>query len=101
MIIKRWQADSLPTLEQLKLFLFNEGLDPYEESLASGSKVMDHKHPFCEVRYVSKGEMQFNISGNRFVLREGDKVEIPANTKHSFMIPEHSDCVCACAQRAI
>ena len=101
MIIKRWQADNLPTLEQLKIFLSTEGLDPYEELLAAGAKVIDHKHPFCEVRYVSKGEMQFNISGNRFVLREGDKLEIPANTKHSFTIPDTTDCICVCAQRAI
>jgi quercetin dioxygenase-like cupin family protein len=101
MIITRWQAPIIPSKNQIKKILENEGLEPFEETYEPQVKIPDHRHPFAEVRVIVSGEILFNISGNQFVMRPGDRVEIPANTKHSHMIQGTDDCVCICAQRAI
>lgn len=101
MIINRWQAPITPSKSQINLILEAEGLEPFEEVYEANKKISDHRHPFCEVRIVVEGEMLFNISGNQFLLRRGDRVEIPANTKHSHTAQGGSPCVCICAHRAI
>lgn len=101
MIITRWQAPLTPTRNQLFSILEKEGLEPFEENYAPQEKVHEHRHPFAEIRYIVSGELIFNISGNQFVLRAGDRIEIPANTKHSHFAQGGSECVCVCAQRAI
>jgi quercetin dioxygenase-like cupin family protein len=101
MIVTRWQAPIIPSKEQVFLILESENLDPYEEVFEPNTKISDHRHPFTEVRVVLSGEMIFNISGNQFVLRPGDRLEIPANTKHSHVSQSGKPCVCICAQRVI
>lgn len=101
MLITRWQAPQRPTKSQIHMILEDEGLEPFEESYEPKSKVIDHRHPFCEVRIVAEGEMLFNISGTQFLLRAGDRVEIPGNTRHSHATQGDSACVCLCARRAI
>ncbi|MGZ3772471.1 MAG: cupin domain-containing protein [Pseudobdellovibrionaceae bacterium] len=101
MIITRWQAPIVPNKEQIHNILQSEGLEPYDEIYEPQTKVPEHRHPFAEIRIIASGEMIFNISGNQFVLRPGDRVEIPANTKHSHIAQGFEPCVCVCAQRAI
>ena len=83
------------------MILEDEGLEPYEETYQPKEKVAGHRHPFCEVRIVAQGEMLFNISGTQFLLRPGDRVEIPANTKHSHLSQGETACICVCALKAI
>lgn len=101
MIIQRWQAPLPLTQVQAKLIMENEGLEPYDETYEPQDKVREHRHPFSEVRVIIDGEMLFNISGNQFLLRSGDRVEIPANTKHSHSIMGNVPCRCVCAERII
>lgn len=99
MIITKWQAPIVPTKEQAKIILEAEGLEPFEERFEPQLKVKEHRHPFCEVRMVISGELLFSVAGNQFLLRAGDRIEIPANTRHSHSNQE--DCLCICAHRAI
>lgn len=101
MIITRWQAPMTPNAQQIKLMLEGEGLESFEESYLPNTKINIHRHPFTEVRIVVEGEIHFNISGNQFVLRPGDRVEIPANTKHSTVCQGNIPCLCICAHRAV
>lgn len=101
MLITRWQAPVTPTKSQIHMILEDEGLEPFEETYAEKEKISEHRHPFCEVRIVAEGELLFNISGTQFLLRPGDRVEIPANTKHSHVPQGERPCVCVCARRAI
>jgi quercetin dioxygenase-like cupin family protein len=100
MIVTRWLAPIAPTESQIKVLLESEGLEPYEEIFEPKVKVSDHRHPFCEIRVVVKGELHFNISGNQFLLREGDRIEVPANTKHAHINNGNQNCLCVVAQRA-
>ena len=101
MLITRWQAPLTPTKQQIQMILSSEGLEPYEKTYEPQRRVKDHRSPFCEIRIVASGEMLFNISGTQFLLRPGDRVEVPANTKYSHAVQGSSPCLCICAQRAI
>lgn len=79
----------------------SEGLEPFLENYNPQQKVSEHKHPFCEVRMVVEGELLFNVSGNQFLLRCGDKVEVPANTRHSHVAQGQGPCVCVCSQKIV
>lgn len=84
MIISRWQASSSPSLEQLRKILQTEGHDPKVETFLKNQKMIEKKHPFGEIRIVVEGELFLNVSGTQLLLRAGDRIEIPANTKHSY-----------------
>ena len=83
MLIYRWQSPVIPGADQIRLFFEREGLSPFKEIYQPGESIKDHIHPFDEVRMICEGEMLFNIAGNRLLLREGDRLVIPSNTRHS------------------
>ena len=93
MIIQRWQASNSPQKNHLQMMLSLEGLDFIEETYRPHEKVKEHRHPLTEVRIVVEGEMLFQVGGNQFVLRPGDRLEIPPNTKHSHATFGEEACV--------
>lgn len=101
MIVTKWQAPLIPTKQQASLILEGEGLEPFEEVYAPQAKVKEHRHPFYEVRIIVEGELLFSVSGNQFLLRPGDRIEIPANTRHSHIAQGSQACTCICGSRAI
>lgn len=99
MVIERWLAPLKLTESQIKILFDREGLDPTLEEVASNWKTKDHRHPFSEVRVVVSGELSFSIAGNSFLLRPGDRIEVPANTRHWHANNTNETCVCICAYR--
>ena len=99
MVVTRWQAPVLPTPEQIKMIFQAEGLNPNEETMAPKAMIPDHRHPFDEVRVVMSGALFMNISGNQILLRAGDRIDIPANTRHSKSTEGDHACVCIVANR--
>ncbi|MEI7973038.1 MAG: cupin domain-containing protein [Bdellovibrio sp.] len=99
MLIHRWQAPIHPDKAFFRKSLAAEGLEPFDENLPSGYKIPDHRHPFGEIRFVVEGELLFNVSGNQVLLRPGDRIEIPANTRHSHSTQGSQTCICVCAHR--
>lgn len=101
MLITRWQAPITPSLDQIKMLFEAEGLDPFVEEYAPKVKIPEHRQPFGEIRTVVEGELLFNIAGNQFLLRAGDRVEIPSNTKHWHVNNGTGPCICVCAHRPV
>ena len=99
MVVTRWQASMLPTPEQIKMIFQAEGLSPSEEILQPKTVIPDHRHPFDEVRMVMSGRLFMNISGNQILLRAGDRIDIPANTRHSKSAEGDEPCICITAVR--
>ena len=97
MLVFRWQAPLLPTKTQILSSFESEGLKPCEELLPPKSFIKNHSHPFDEVRVIISGELIIDISGNRLLLRPGDKIVIPSNTKHSKEVDGEKECLCICA----
>lgn len=89
----------MPTLEQLKMIFEAEGLNPNEEVLPSKAAIPDHRHPFDEIRIVIEGDLFMNIAGNQILLRSGDRIDIPANTRHSYSANGDTGCACIVANR--
>jgi gentisate 1,2-dioxygenase len=100
-IITRWQAPLTPSKNLIQQMFVSEGLDPIEEIFKPQVKIPEHRHPFYEIRMVVTGELLFNIAGNQFLLRAGDRVEVPSNTKHSHTSQGKEDCICIFAHRAV
>lgn len=100
MLVSRWQAPMLPTRQQMALMLESEGLEPVEELIPQGQGVSDHRHPFDEVRIVVSGQLRLDIAGNRLLLRPGDRILIPANTRHSKQADGEETCLCLYAMKA-
>lgn len=99
MLVFRWQAPIVPDKSQIESLYRAEGLTPNEELFKPETVVSDHRHPFDEVRTVVSGEMVFDIAGNKLLLRAGDRIVIPANTKHSFKAQGHEPCICLYASK--
>ena len=100
MLVIRWQAPVVPTKQQIKMMFEAEGLTPFEEIFPAQSQVVDHRHPFDEVRMVAEGQLLLDIAGNRLLLRPGDKIVIPSNTRHSKHVEGTQGCVSICAHKA-
>ena len=99
MLVTRWQAAMVPTKQQIKLMFEAEGLSPFEEVFPPQAQVTDHRHPFDEVRMVAEGQLLLEIAGNRLLLRPGDKIVIPSNTRHSKQVDGSQPCVSICAHK--
>jgi len=84
MKITRWNAEISASKEIVYKLFELAGLEPKLIPVKSGSKFTNQKTYTTEVIQVVEGELIFNLSGTQFVLRPGDKVEIPANTNYSF-----------------
>lgn len=76
-----------------------EGLSAAQEVLPPKTVIPDHRHPFDEIRVVTSGALFMNISGNQILLRAGDRIDIPANTRHSFSAEGDETCTCIVANR--
>ncbi|MCB0342828.1 MAG: cupin domain-containing protein [Pseudobdellovibrionaceae bacterium] len=99
MLVRRWQAPRVPDIQQIKILFEAEGLEPFNEEYPKGATVTDHRHPFDEVRMVASGELVMNVAGNKLLLRPGDRITIPSNTKHSMETQGDELCVCVCANK--
>jgi quercetin dioxygenase-like cupin family protein len=93
MKIIRWRADRRPTKDEVENMFKDEGMEFTFEEYAAGALVKDHKHPFDEVRMVIAGALRYNVAGNEFILREGDRLELPSNTRHSTKGESTEDCL--------
>lgn len=95
MIVHRWQGVKTLTTEEIKkCYQIRPDQDFGKESILQGQTIKDHFHTFLEIRIICSGELLCNIAGNQILLRAGDKIEIPANTKHSYTNNFKETCSC-------
>ena len=99
MKITRWRADRKPTQQEVEAMFRDEGFEFIIEELPENSEVKEHRHPFDEIRMVVAGSIRYNVAGNEFLLREGDRLELPSNTRHRTKVEPGANCVTVCAQR--
>lgn len=101
MLIRRWEAEQFPNQRQFEALMNQEGLDYSIELHPKGEVIREHRHSLAEIRVVIDGEILFNISGNQIILRPGDRIEIPANTRHYHQTHGQSEGRSLCAYRVI
>ena len=99
MIITRWQAELTPTAQDLNRILLAEGVEPFQETIEPGLELKDVRIPFDEIRIIAEGELLIDVAGNKLLLREGDRILIPANTRQSKKNQGSKRCVCICGHK--
>jgi quercetin dioxygenase-like cupin family protein len=53
-----------------------------------------HRHPYEEVRIMLKGKMKINTKNNSYLLKAGDRLNVPAGEMHEAYILENSEYIC-------
>lgn len=99
MLITRWQAPIVPKIDQITTWFEMEGLEPQKVTIQPKESFQNLRHPFDDVIMVAQGELILNIAGNKLLLREGDKIVIPSNTKHSKEVSGENPCTYISAQK--
>lgn len=96
-----WPATLAPSREELHKRLVAEGLKPTWWSNGPGDRYAPHEHSYDKVLYCARGEITFVIEpdGAAFDLRAGDRLDIPAGTRHSAVVGNNGvTCVEAAVQ---
>lgn len=99
MLVTRWLAPVVPQKEQILKWFMAEGLEPQEELLQPQEEFTDLRHPFDDVIMIAEGELILDIAGNKLLLRSGDKIVVPSNTKFSKKVQSATPCLCITAQK--
>jgi len=99
MIITRWQAELTPSAQDLNRILLAEGVEPFEEVIEPGAELKDVRVPFDEIRIIAEGELLLDVAGNKLLLREGDRILIPANTRQTKRNQSQKNCICICGHK--
>lgn len=71
-----------PTLEDLVATLKKEGLESELYSDKPGTKYGRHKHDFDDFIVIVQGQMKLATDRGQFLMKPGDKIDLPKNTLH-------------------
>lgn len=92
MKITRWSSEIGLNRQIILDLLRAERLELNEVEVQPGRKIVNQRTTLTEIFQISEGELIFNLSGNQFALRQGDKLEIPPNTSYSYSNLQSSSC---------
>jgi quercetin dioxygenase-like cupin family protein len=81
--VVRWTRPKKPTLEDLKKILAGEGHDCELYSDPPRMKYGRHKHDFDDFVVIVTGKMKIATDAQEWILKPGDRINLPANTIHS------------------
>lgn len=59
-------------------------------TLSKGAVVGEHHHPHEQISYVLSGALEFEINGQKRVVRSGEGVVLPANIPHAVVALEET-----------
>lgn len=88
MEITRWTEETAPTEAELRRRMQAEGLSPHSWSNGPGDEYSAHSHSYTKVLYCVRGSIRFSLSdsGEQLDLHPGDKMVLPAGTRHSAIV---------------
>ncbi len=92
MKITRWTAQIGPKKDVILQLIQAEGLDFTEVKVGGGLKLSNLRTNMKETIQIIEGELIFNLSGTQFILRTGDKLEMPSNTLYSYSNLKDESC---------
>lgn len=84
----------LMTREEIKKEFANEGLSPHSWSNSANYFYQAHSHDYDKVLYCVQGEVTFHLEDGDVLLRPGQRVDIPAGTRHAATVgPDGVECM--------
>ena len=85
---------SLMTREEIEKEFTGEGLSPHSWSNSANYFYEAHSHDYDKVLYCVQGEVTFHMSDGDVVLHPGQRINIPAGTRHAATVgPEGVECM--------
>lgn len=99
MKITRWSSEIGLNRQIILDMLHSERLELNEVEIQSGRKISNQRTTLTEIFQIIQGELIFNLSGNQFVLRQGDRLEIPPNTLYTYSNLQNTSCYFFTAKR--
>ena len=82
MDVIRWTRTKKPSLEELQEMLKAQGLASELYSDRAGTKYGKHKHDFDDFIVIVSGKMKLATDEHEWILKPGDRLDLPANTFH-------------------
>jgi quercetin dioxygenase-like cupin family protein len=80
--VVRWQKKTKPAQTELTKSLEAEGLECALYTDAPGTKYGRHKHDFDDFIVIVSGQMKISVDTHEWVMKPGDRLDLPANTIH-------------------
>lgn len=82
--LNRWNKETAPSLDALRTALTGEGFATTEWTDNPGTVYPLHSHEYPEVRWVIRGQLRIGLpeSGEEFVLKAGDRLDLPSDAPH-------------------
>ena len=80
--VTRWNNPEPPTQSELVRAMEAEGLAAYIEDDEPNHSYEAHTHPNDEVLVAVLGEITMGVGDQKWVLKPGDRLDLPANTLH-------------------
>jgi quercetin dioxygenase-like cupin family protein len=78
-----WDGPAPPTEAALRARLAVEGFEPLAWTDAPGARYAPHAHENDESLWVLAGEITFEVAGASYRLGPGDRLRLPAGTRHA------------------
>ncbi len=78
----RWSKAEAPIQADLVDAMKSEGMVPYIEDDEPGHQYEAHTHPNDEVLVIVSGEITLGVGDQKWVLKAGDRLDLPAETPH-------------------
>lgn len=73
-----------------KILTYNQDLMMVEVTFEKGAIGAEHTHMHQQISYIAKGSFEFNLDGDKRILKQGDSVLIPSGVNHGVVALEES-----------
>lgn len=64
-----------------------------EVTFKKGAEGALHSHLHEQVSYISNGSFEFNLNGNKQIIKKGDSIYIPSNVPHGTLALEEDSII--------
>lgn len=82
------------TREEIEKAFTDEGLSPHSWSNGANYFYEAHSHDYDKVLYCVRGEVTFHMRDGDVVLYPGQRIDIPAGTRHAATVgPDGVECM--------
>lgn len=93
-LVAPWAGGRPPSESEVVAVLRDEGLEPHGWANQPGDRYGWHEHGYEKVLYCVRGSIVFHTDVGDVVLSPGDRMELPAHTRHAATVgPEGVACV--------
>ena len=82
-----WNGPTPPSEQEAEAKLHQEGYDSFRWYDVPGAAYPVHIHSHDECIWVLQGEITFEVEGEHYVLKSGDRLYLPAKIAHTAQVP--------------